>query len=215
MVLKESVGSVESDAMSTDPYPEVSGDESGIVPPQNSRTSEWPKKLRTLTAAELDRLTIDNSGRFYWDGKLVDYDTHAKPSADKSADSFDRSMDILDHASHELSGRRPAPIEGAITPHDGMRDESSSVELDLFKLEEAVTNAGVAPSYGTPGQRHLTLTRWQTAGAVVAVLGIVIGAFSMATYGYVAAREWGCKTGTFQNGCPAVPAPAARPDIPA
>ena len=50
--------------MSTDPYPEVSGDESGIVPPQSARASEWPKKLRTLTAAELDRLTIDDSGRF-------------------------------------------------------------------------------------------------------------------------------------------------------
>ena len=49
--------------MSTDPYPEVSVDESGIVPPQGARTSEWPKKLRTLTAAELDRLTIDDSGR--------------------------------------------------------------------------------------------------------------------------------------------------------
>ena len=40
--------------MSTDPYPEVSVDESGIVPPQAARTSEWPKKLRTLTAAELE-----------------------------------------------------------------------------------------------------------------------------------------------------------------
>ena len=55
--------------MSTDPYPEVSVDESGIVPPQGARASEWPKKLRTLTAAELDRLTIDDSGRFYWDGR--------------------------------------------------------------------------------------------------------------------------------------------------
>ena len=38
--------------MSTEPYPEVSVDESGIVPPQGARASEWPKKLRTLTAAE-------------------------------------------------------------------------------------------------------------------------------------------------------------------
>ena len=201
--------------MSTDPYPEVTVDESGIVPPQGARPSEWPKKLRTLTAAELDRLTIDNSGRFYWDGKLVDYDTTPKRSNDKTAESFDRSMDILDRASHELSGRKPSPIEGAITQHGGMRDEPSSLDLDLIQLEAAVTNAGVAPTYGIPGHRRLTLTRWQTAGATIAVLGIVIGAFSMATYGYVAAREWGCKTGTFQNGCPAVPAPAPRTDIPA
>ena len=199
--------------MSTDPYPEVSGDESGIVPPQSSRTSEWPKKLRTLTAAELDRLTIDNSGRFYWDGKLVDYDTHSKHSSGKTAESFDRSMDILDRASHELSGGKP--IDGAITQHGGMRDQPSSVDLDLIQLEAAVTNAGLMPTYGVPGHRRLTLSRWQTAGAIIAVLGIVIGAFSMATYGYVAARDWGCKTGTFQSGCPAVNAPAPRVDIPA
>ena len=72
--------------MSTDPYPEVSVDESGIVPPQGARPAEWPKKLRTLTAAELDRLTIDNSGRFYWDGKLVSYDTQTKQLTDKSGD---------------------------------------------------------------------------------------------------------------------------------
>ena len=91
--------------MSTDPYPEVSVDELGIVPPQGARAAEWPKKLRTLTAAELDRLTIDNSGRFYWDGKLVSYDTQTKQLTDQNSDSLDRSMDILDRAS--LRARRP------------------------------------------------------------------------------------------------------------
>ena len=45
---------------STEPYPEVTADESGIVPHQSSRAPEWPKKIRTLTATELDRLTIDS-----------------------------------------------------------------------------------------------------------------------------------------------------------
>ena len=94
--------------MSTDPYPEVSVDELGIVPPQGARPSEWPKKLRTLTAAELDRLTIDNSGRFYWDGKLVNYDTGTKQLTDKTSKSLDRSMDILDRASFDLGGRKIA-----------------------------------------------------------------------------------------------------------
>src|SRR6185503_8693778 len=99
--------------MSTDPYPEVSVDESGIVPPQGARAPEWPKKLRTLTAAELDRLTIDNSGRFYWDGKLVNYDSQPKQLTDNN--SLDRSMDILDRASYELGGRKmPATIEGEL-----------------------------------------------------------------------------------------------------
>ena len=52
--------------MSEEANPEVklNVDESGIVASQTARPSEWPKKLRTLTAAELDRLTIDSSGRF-------------------------------------------------------------------------------------------------------------------------------------------------------
>ncbi|MCX7314077.1 MAG: hypothetical protein NTV56_20775 [Alphaproteobacteria bacterium] len=63
---------------------------------------------------------------------------------------------------------------------------------------------------------QLTLSRWQTIGAVAVVVLIAIGAFSMATYGYVAARDWGCKTGTFQSGCPAPPPRSpVRTDIPA
>src|SRR4030081_3759067 len=101
--------------MSTDPYPEVSVDESGIVPPQGARPSEWPKKLRTLTAAELDRLTIDNSGRFYWDGKLVKYDPGAKHPPEKTPESLEPSMDIPDRASRDLGGRKsPATIEGQL-----------------------------------------------------------------------------------------------------
>ena len=50
--------------MSTDPYPEVSVDESGIVPPQGARPAEWPKKLRTLTGNNTysGATTINNGG---------------------------------------------------------------------------------------------------------------------------------------------------------
>ena len=202
--------------MSTDPYPEVSGDESGIVPPQNARTSEWPKKLRTLTAAELDRLTIDNSGRFYWDGKLVKYDTQPKQASEDTSDSLGRSLDILDRASQELGGRKSSPtIEGELAP----RSDTSTVDLDLARPETAMMAEAAPAAHATRSSdpARLTLSRWQTIGAIVAVIGIAVGAFSMATYGYVAAREWGCKTGAFQSGCPAVPVvqPPARPDIPA
>src|SRR5262249_11453892 len=81
---------------STEPYPEVNIDESGNEPRQTQQHGpEWPKKIRTLTATELDRLTIDGSGRFYWDGKLVNYEppTGAKSSSEKS----DRAADLLDH----------------------------------------------------------------------------------------------------------------------
>src|ERR1051326_8813724 len=85
--------------MSTEPYPEVNIDESGIVPPQAGRSPEWPKKIRTLTATELDRLTIDDSGRFYWDGKLVNYEPRDfKSSSDKPSDPPARSAtDVGDH----------------------------------------------------------------------------------------------------------------------
>jgi hypothetical protein len=69
--------------MSADQYLEVSMDETGLVPPQNTRKSEWPKKLRNLTAQELDRLMIDNDGHFYWDGKPVSY-AQSQPTAEPS-----------------------------------------------------------------------------------------------------------------------------------
>ena len=210
--------------MSTDPYPDVTVDESGIVPPQGARPSEWPKKLRTLTAAELDRLTIDNSGRFYWDGKLVNYDTQPKQITGKSADSLDRSMDILDRASYELGSRKaPATIEGQLAPETPARSsESSSSNLDAVRVHDvrpapdasADTHAAATPAIHPAAPTRLTLTRWQTLGAVIVVVAIAIGAFGMATYGYVAARDWGCKTGTFHDGCPGNVRPA-RSDIPA
>ena len=208
--------------MSTDPYPEVSVDESGIVPPQSARASEWPKKLRTLTAAELDRLTIDDSGRFYWDGKLVSYDTQPKQLTDQNANSLDHSMDIIDRATYELGGRKtPATIEGELAPVEApssRSDQSHAVDLDVVRAEVAAALAEATPPATvttTIEQKHLTLSGWQKFGALIVVLGIAVGAFGMATYGYVAARDWGCKTGAFQKGCPAEKAAPQRADIPA
>ena len=205
--------------MSTDPYPEVSVDESGIVPPQGARTAEWPKKLRTLTAAELDRLTIDNSGRFYWDGKLVSYDTQPKQLTDKSSDSLERSMDMLDRASFDLGARKtPATIEGELAAVEAPAVQSHAIDLDVVRAEVAAALAEATPAAAvttTIEQKHLTLSGWQKFGALIVVLGIVVGACGMATYGYVAALDWGCKTGVFQKGCPVEKAMPQRPDIPA
>ena len=97
------------------------------MPPQGARASEWPKKLRTLTAAELDRLTIDDSGRFYWDGKLVSYETQTKQLTDQNSNSLDRSMDIIDRATYELGGRKtPATIDGELAPVQAHRLTVSS-----------------------------------------------------------------------------------------
>ena len=129
--------------MSTDPYPEVSVDESGIVPPQSARPSEWPKKLRTLTAAELDRLTIDNSGRFYWDGKLVNYDTEPKQITDKNA-GLARPLDGYSR-SREPRARRPQDCRRRSRANSpsrrGSSAEPSAVELDVHRAQ-AVARRG-------------------------------------------------------------------------
>src|SRR5690242_8333247 len=126
--------------MSTDPYPEVTGDESGIVPPQSGRAPEWPKKLRTLSAAELDRLTIDGNGRFYWDGRLVNYE----PPKEKSSDTREQSaMEVIDRAVHDLADQHTAetaednePVRAAevAVRHEEIRhDEPAAVDFDTIR----------------------------------------------------------------------------------
>src|SRR5688500_16982564 len=129
----------------SDPYPEVTVDESGIVPPQSGRNPDWPKKIRTLTAAELDRLTIDSAGRFSSDGELVNYEPPQQPKPAEAAtppESLDRNaLDILDRAAYDLGERKvPEPIEGAelekpheapaIEPRRLRSDEPEAVDLD-------------------------------------------------------------------------------------
>jgi len=58
-------------------------------------TSKVKHLEENVAAAELDRLTIDNSGRFYWDGKLVNYDTGPKQLTDR------RGRSAHDQKSHE------------------------------------------------------------------------------------------------------------------
>jgi hypothetical protein len=169
--------------MSNEPYPEVTGDESAIVPPQAGRGPEWPKKIRTLTAAELDRLTNDSAGRFYWDNKLVNYEPALQPSdpEQKSPDAADRSaMDIIDRAVHELGDhRKPSPIEGAELPKPGS-GELQAVDLDAARqsadlAQLAQLESAIIP-VRAPERLRLKLSRWQSFGAVIVVLGIIIGA---------------------------------------
>src|SRR5260221_14494166 len=114
--------------MSTEPYPEVNVDESGIVPPQAGRSPEWPKKIRTLTATELDRLTIDDTGRFYWDGKLVNYEPRDfKSPSDKPSESVHSSPDV--HSSHDVADRDPYGF------HDAKAHEPAEAEAE--ELDQA------------------------------------------------------------------------------
>ena len=207
--------------MSTEEYPEVSGEESGIVPAQNARPPEWPKKIRTLTAAELDRLTIDGSGRFYWDGKLVNYEPPKPQEGDaQTPESREQSaMDIIDRAVHDLNDHKmPSPIEGADLP--GVHH--SATDFDLARIAPAAATIAALPLDSAPAQViraseqvHLRLSRWQALAVLVALVAFVTGAVGVAAYGYVAMRDWSCRIDSKQSNCPAVPKPIARPDIPA
>jgi hypothetical protein len=97
--------------MSTQQYPEVSGEDSGLVPPQSHAREEWPKKIRTLSAVELDRLTIDADGRFYWDGRLVNYqapDGEEQPNLTAAVPDENAALAMLDRAAHDISRHGPA-----------------------------------------------------------------------------------------------------------
>lgn len=209
--------------MSAEEYPEVSGDELGIVPSQSARTPEWPKKLRTLTASELDRLTIDSSGRFYWDGNLVNYEPPRQKDDDAQTPEFhDQSaMDIIDRAVHDLTDHRlPSPIEGAALP--GLPHPAT--EFDFARMMPAAATFSALPADGAPAQVirasdnvRLTLSRWQAIAVVVALLAFVTGAAGVAAYGYIAMRDWSCRIDSKQSNCPVLPVtkPIVRPDIPA
>jgi hypothetical protein len=214
--------------MSTDPYPEAKMDETGHAQHQGGRTAEWPKKIRTLTAAELDRLTIDSAGRFYWDGRLVNYEPplghgpEPKPGelAEQSA------LEIIDRAVHDIEAHRaPESIEGAEL-HRAVaapihQDIAPAVELETTRHEETEPQfaaAAVVPPFVASDRLRLSLSFWQSLGALIVVLGIAVGASGIAAYGLVAAHDWTCRIGLVKRYCPPPPPPPrqpTRPDIPA
>jgi hypothetical protein len=217
--------------MSTDPYPEVTGDESGIVPSQSGRSPEWPKKLRTLSAVELDRLTIDGNGRFYWDGRLVNYE----PPREKAANEREQSaMEVIDRAVEDLGDQKHAePIEGAELEHlheapvHAHREEEPAVDFDMVRpVPETAVVHHTHLAAETPIATHviqandvvrLKLSRWQSLGAILLVLGVLVGASGMAAYGFVSAHDWGCRAGLIHDYCQGIPGsrPSSRSDIPA
>jgi hypothetical protein len=218
----------------TDQYPEVGADDTTLVPPQGAAKSEWPKKIRTLTAAELDRLTIDAMGRFYWDGKLVNYDSH--PSRlDRPVDLDQRAMELLDQTARELSdphapalagepmpapepASEPAPEPGAVTelaatPQDSLTPsvpaQPPAPVMDVRRPEVLV--------HSPAETKRVKFTALQSIGIAFAVIGLLAAAGGLALSSLVAANEWACKVGYVKSYCPPppeAPKPPARPDIP-
>lgn len=214
---------------STEPYPEVAVDESGIVPNQTTRGAEWPKKIRTLTAAELDRLTIDHNGRFYWDGKLVNYEPpEAKERAARADDHEPTTLDALERSVYEHNA--PDHIEGAELDRPLVARERAELrDVDFDTAQETAASSaesGSAPVEGialpgaaihVPERVRVKLSRWQSFGVVILVFGMLVGATGMAAYGFVAMHDWACRIGLISSYCVQAPAerPPARIDIPA
>jgi hypothetical protein len=226
----------------SDPYPEVREDESGIVPPQPGRNPDWPKKIRTLTAAELDRLTIDSSGRFYWDGKLVNYEPPQHKPAERAetshVDPLDpAAFDVLDRAAYELkNGKAAQPPDATPSNTDDASNESarsqtgdvSAIELDAHRevapqmvadeRPAAHTPIIAPPLFGAPDRVRVKLSAWQSLGLFIAVLSIVAGGAGLAASGLIAVHDWGCRAGMVRSYCAQAPAARptpVRPDIPA
>jgi len=222
--------------MSTEPYPEVNVDESGIVPAQASRAPEWPKKIRTLTATELDRLTIDDTGRFYWDGKLVNYESRDhKSGSDKSSDSTHPSTDVSDRDPYSFDDSK-SHEQGEGDEHERSDDTHSHAvahrddrfaDLDDVRVvpHRAVhhhgdTAAEMSDAYAAPGVQipdriRVSMTRWQKLGVLLVVLCFMIGALGVAAFGFIAVHDWGCRSGFIDSHCATVPGARPRSDIPA
>jgi hypothetical protein len=217
----------------SDQYPEVSGEEAGIVPPQGGAKQEWPKKIRTLTANELDRLTIDGLGRFYWDGQLVNYQPPSN-RIDKPVDLDQHAMDLLERTARELDPNAPAGDVATIadtqadvmtadapalsaTPADQLSPVTPSAEK-ATSMVEVQHHQVMVPAVGLPGATRILLTRWQSIGLVVVLVSFLIASLGMAASGFVAVHDWGCKAGFVKSACPLPPAPPKAPpraDIPA
>jgi hypothetical protein len=154
--------------MSTEPYPEVNVDESGIEPrqPQHQHGPEWPKKIRTLTATELDRLTIDGSGRFYWDGKLVNYEPPgaAKLSNNDSNEKSEqpsRKANLLDDpysfetksSEHDQSGETDRSDDAPIHPVAHREDRFHDLE-DVRTVSHRAVHQRVDDALAGVRRRH-------------------------------------------------------------
>jgi hypothetical protein len=190
--------------MST-PYPEIKADESGLVPSQPTVRSEWPKKLRALTQQDLDRLTIDQDGRFYWDGKPVTSATTHSANAFAAESVEPKALEMLDRAALEIAGRKP----GAAEPPKGTPDVSAGERAKAVtetkpaalptpaQVTVPATRVTLGPARKTSidGRIRIRLTAMQSFGAFIVAVALIVSAIGLAATGWAAAHDWSCQLG--------------------
>ena len=207
--------------MST-PYPEIRADESGLVPAQPTVRSEWPKKLRALTQQDLDRLTIDQEGRFYWDGKLVTATTTLSGKTTSAGDTEPKALEMLDRAAMEIAGHRPAldaAPQSAKAVAEIKKGETSLPSAPTKSTEatkqaatavraDRVERASSARRTTIAGKIRLSLSALQSLGGLVITLALLAGAAGLTATGWAAAHEWSCRLAVVSaKYCPADMAP--------
>jgi hypothetical protein len=218
--------------MSMDQYSRhADDDESGLVPPQGTQPADRPRKIRSLSTDDLDRLTIDSAGRFYWDGQLVNYG-FAKPDG-QLLDARELSSLASPHKETTTGGTAMAdPVSP--TSKDSTLDALADALAATPAPTEAPTIVVAAPAAPTPAPsvepapavrretdvvvavtdkpRRFKLSAWQSIGAFFAVLSLLLAAAGLAASGFASAHEWSCRAGFVTAYCPPKPAPApARP----
>lgn len=225
--------------MSIDQYSRhANDDESGLVPPQNTPPADWPRKIRSLSTDDLDRLTIDSAGRFYWDGQLVNYG-FAKPDG-QLIDARELSSLASPHKETTTTGGTPMADPASSKPTDSTLDAIAEALAAATPVrEETPTVVAAAPAAAAPtaapaasaepapvaprepitvtvpvaqGPRRFRLSFFQSIGALLGVLSLLLAAAGLAASGFATAHEYGCRAGFVTAYCPPKPAPApARP----
>ena len=132
--------------------------------------------------------------------------------------------------SHE-DNKTPDPIEGANVDHPADTQTHAIAHRDepLHDLDDVrvpqhhrtlhhgeIADVVATPVVNIPDRMRIKMTRWQSLGAIIVVLCVLLASLGVAALGLAAAHEWGCRTGVFQKYCPAAPADRpSRTDIPA
>jgi hypothetical protein len=96
----------------------------------------------------------------------------------------------------------------AIRPNRELTPLQSALPSETVKLVPPM----IRPAYSE--RMRLSLSFWQSLGALLATVSFLLAASGVAALGLVSAHEWGCKTGLVTQYCPPKPVPPPTPPVP-
>ena len=162
------------------------------TPPRNA-----PTITNIRTPASLERAALEMAQRTM----LVQ-----RPAPPRPADAPPR-------ATPKPPPRPPGPVEFAFV--DQYESINPLWQTQSMAIEPA--QPGTMPAaIRQPFDDHfrLTLTKLQTALLASAVFALVLVAAGMAANAWLAAQDWGCRTGLTTDCSSTIPRPIARPEFP-